>query len=53
MERTAAPKAVCAGVGTKFATFDGGKKTCPVCGKYISLGYTSFALIKHTPKAAS
>lgn len=40
---------VCGGVGTKFATFDGGKKTCPVCGKYISLGYTSFALIKHKP----
>lgn len=46
-ERAAKP--VCEGTGTKFATFDGGKKTCPACGKYIALGYTSFALIKHMP----
>jgi hypothetical protein len=44
-----AVKPVCEGTGTKFATFDGGKKTCPACGKYIALGYTSFALIKHMP----
>jgi len=47
------PKAVCDGVGTKFATFDGGFKICPVCGKQVALGYKTFALFKHTPKAAS
>lgn len=49
MQKPATTKPVCDGVGTKFETFDGGKKACPVCGKSISLSYKGFALIKHQP----
>ena len=41
---------VCKGVGTKAESFGRGKMACPVCGKDISLGYKTVALIKHSPK---